>query len=220
MGMIMPHMGIRTPELRVGDAATPYSVSGLGDALFTTTQQRVLSCFFAHGDRSYTVNELIRATGSGSGAVQRELRRLAGSGLLRVEALGNQKRYRANPDAPIHAELTSIVRKTFGLAYPLREALTPIRSDVRAALVYGSVAEGRDSADSDIDLLIISDTLTYADLMPRLDPLVVAMGRHINPTIYAPHEFSRRVEEGNSFVVRLLQRPVIWLMGSRHDLGA
>ena len=130
----MPNLGIIVPDLgmndslrpgKVSEAAARYAAASLSGALFTTTQQRVLACLFGESGRSYAVNELIQATGAGSGAVQRELARLAGSGLLTVEHVGNQKRYRANPDAPIHDELVSIVRKTFGLAEPLREALAP-----------------------------------------------------------------------------------------------
>src|SRR3546814_7302876 len=86
-----------------------------------------------------SVSELIQATGAGSGAVQREVARLAGSTLLTVEQVGNQKRYRANPDNPIHDELVGIVRKTFGLATPLREALASLGDCIDAAFVYGSV---------------------------------------------------------------------------------
>jgi predicted nucleotidyltransferase len=220
MGMMMPNMGSTTAHPSAAEARIPYLTSGMGDALFTTTQQRVLSCFFAGDSRSYTVSDVIRVTGSGSGAVQRELRRLLSAGLLLLEPVGNQKRYRANPDAPIHAELKSIVCKTFGLAQPLWEALAPLAGDIRAALVYGSVADGRDGADSDIDLLVISDTLNYGDLMRPLDPLIRTMGRDVNPTIYTSRDFDKRLGEGNSFLVRLLQRPVIWLIGSADDLGA
>jgi hypothetical protein len=120
-GIIMPNMGSRTNS-RISEAAALYASTSLSDALFTTTQQRVLGCLFGQPDRSFTVSELIQTTGAGSGAVQREVARLAGSGLLAMEPVGNQKRYRADPAAPIHAELVSIVRKTFGLVAPLREA--------------------------------------------------------------------------------------------------
>lgn len=114
----MPNPGINVPDMgtnhpgKASEAATRYANANLSDALFTTTQQRVLARLFGGPGSSYSVRELIQATGSGSGAVQRELARLSGSGLLLVQQVGNQKRYRANPDAPIHDEIVSIVRKT------------------------------------------------------------------------------------------------------------
>ncbi len=50
--------------------------TGLAGALFTTTQQRVLALLFCQPSRSFRTGELIQLTGAGSGAVQRELKRL------------------------------------------------------------------------------------------------------------------------------------------------
>ena len=222
LGIIVPDMGMND-SLRPGqvsEAAARYAAASLSGALFTTTQQRVLACLFGESGRSYAVNELIQATGAGSGAVQRELARLAGSGLLTVEHVGNQKRYRANPDAPIHDELVSIVRKTFGLAEPLREALAPLSDRIHAAFLYGSIAKGSDTARSDIDLMVIADDLAYAEIMLALHPVAERLGRPINPTVYARDELRSRLDAGNSFVGRVLQQPRQWLIGGEDDLAA
>jgi DNA-binding MarR family transcriptional regulator len=65
----------------------------LGDALFSSTQQRVLGLLFGQPNRSFYANELIALAGSGSGAVQREVKRLAESGLVTVVRMGKQKHY-------------------------------------------------------------------------------------------------------------------------------
>lgn len=218
-GNILPDMGINAKP-RISEAAALYASANLSDALFTATQQRVLGCLFGQPGRSFSISELIQTTGAGSGAVQRELARLSGSGLLSVEQLGKQKLYRANPDSPIHDELVAIVRKTFGLAMPLREALAPLADRLNAAFVYGSVAKGSDTASSDIDLMLVSDALTYADAMAALDPLMERLGREINPTLYSPAELRKRIAEGNSFITRVLAQPRLWLIGSDDALAA
>lgn len=218
-GNILPDMGISTKS-RVSEAAALYASANLSDALFTTTQQRVLACLFGQPGASFNVSELIHKTGAGSGAVQRELARLSGSGLLTVEQVGNQKHYRANPDSPIHDELVGIVRKTFGLAAPLREALAPLAARLQAAFVYGSVAKGSDTATSDIDLMLVSDTLDYAQVMAALHPLIERMDREINPTLYAPAELRARLDAGNSFITRVLAQPRLWLIGNDDALAA
>lgn len=220
MGINMPDMGITSSGNRVSEAVALYARANMADALFTRTQQRVLARLFGQPGRSYSVSELIGATGAGSGAVQRELARLSGSGLLSVEQVGNQKRYRANPASPIHDELVSIVRKTFGLAAPLREALEPLAASIRAAFVYGSVAKGQDTAFSDIDVLIVADDLSYAEIMAALHPLIERLGRDINPTIYTTAELRKRIEGANSFVTRVLEQPRLWLIGSDDGLAA
>jgi predicted nucleotidyltransferase len=208
------------PRHRVSEAAALYASTNLADALFTATQQRVLGCLFGEPGRTFSISELIQTTGAGSGAVQREVARLAGSGLLLMEPLGNQKRYRANPDAPIHDELISIVRKTFGLAAPLREALAPLADRLHMAFVYGSVAKGSDTASSDIDLMLVTDDLTYPEVMTALHPLIEHLGREINPTLYTRADLRKRIDTGNSFITRVLAQPRIWLIGSEHDLAA
>lgn len=212
--MIMPTMGRTSPS----KPATARSAN-LADALFTGTQQRVLSWLFGQPERSFYATELIGLAGAGSGAVQRELARLAQSGLVTVRSVGNQKHYQANPEAPIYAELCGIVQKTVGLAGPLREALAPLAARIRAAFVYGSIAKREDTATSDIDLMLISDDLAYSELYAHLEAVSQRLGRTVNPTIYTPQELAERVRRKESFTTRVLAQPKVWLIGGDDALG-
>ena len=154
---------------------------GLSEALFTGVQQRVLALLFGQPDRSFHVNELMRLASSGKGGLQRELRRLTEPGLVSVTEVGNQKRYQANQASPIFDELCAIVRKTFGLARVLRTALQPLEDRIVLAFVYGSVAKQADTVHSDIDLLVVSDVLSYQDLLAMLGESESRLGLKINP---------------------------------------
>jgi predicted nucleotidyltransferase len=210
----MPEMGTRKAKDRARRK------SSLADALFTTTQQRVLGFLFGQPDRSFYGNELISLTGAGSGAVQRELARLEQSGLITVQRIGTQKHYRANPESPLFEELCGISRKTVGLAEPLRNALRPLAADIVAAFVFGSVAKKRDTGASDIDLMVISDTLTYPDLFGALEPLNPIFRRTVNPHVYTRRQLTKHVKDGNSFVTRVLEQPKLWILGSENELPA
>jgi predicted nucleotidyltransferase len=190
----------------------------LADALFTKTQQRVLGVLFGQPDRSVYANELIRMAGTGSGAAQRELARLADSGLVVSRRVGHQKHYQANTDAPLFDELRSIVLKTVGLAEPLRAALQPLSSSIRAAFVYGSVAKAADRATSDIDLMLVSDSLSYGEVFRALERAATQLGRPVNPTVYTAAEFAKRTSGENAFVARVLEQPKIWIIGGEDDL--
>ncbi|WP_295641526.1 transcriptional regulator [uncultured Methylibium sp.] len=193
--------------------------TSLADALFSRTQQRVLGLLFGQPGRSFYASELIALTGSGSGAVQRELARLAQSGLVAVRVLGRQKHYQANPDSPVFAELCGIAGKTMGLADPLRQALMPLGSRIRAAFVYGSVAKRQDTASSDIDLMLVSDDLSYPDVFGALEVASQRLGREVKPTIYSRQEWAERAARGDGFVKRVLAQPRIWLIGSDDALA-
>jgi predicted nucleotidyltransferase len=210
----MPKMGMKTKT------TTPAAHTGLSDALFSGTQQRVLAFLFGQPERSFFATELIGLAGGGSGAVQRELKRLEESGLVTMTPLGNRKHYQANSQSPIFAELCGIVQKTVGLAEPLRTALTPFTHQIEAAFVYGSVAKRSDTAHSDIDLMLISDTLEYADVFGALEQAATILGRTINPTIYTQQELAKRIKQKNAFVERVLAQPKVWLMGNEHELAA
>lgn len=193
--------------------------TSLADALFSATQQRVLAFLFGQPERSFYANELIRLVGAGSGAVQRELARLAQSGLVTVTSVGTQKHYQANPRSPIFKELRDIIQKTVGLAEPLRKALAPLAPQIAAAFVFGSVAERRDTAASDIDVLVLSDSLDYADVFDALQSAEARLARRINPTVYAPAGWRKKRKEGNAFVVKVSARPKVFLIGTEDALG-
>lgn len=209
----MPKMGtqpIRTTETRS---------TSLAGALFSVTQQRVLGLLFGQPDRSFYATELINLAGVGSGAVQRELARLAQSGLVTVKPVGNQKHYQANPGSPVYEELCGMVRKTVGMAEPLRAALAPLAAQIKVAFVYGSIAKQQDTARSDIDLLLVSDTLTYGDTILALQNVSAQLGREVNPNIFTPQDFAKRLREGGSFVSRVMAQPKVWLIGGPDDLA-
>jgi predicted nucleotidyltransferase len=203
---MLPNMGAKT------------HASGLGDALFTKTQQKVLGLLFSKPDRSFYANEIVRHANIGTGAVHRELDKLSSKGLLTVTHIGNQKHYQADAESPIFEELRAIVRKTFGLAGHLSEALSPLANRISAAFVFGSTAAGSDTARSDIDLLIVGHELSYPEAMSVLVEAEQALGRKVNPTLYSTSELQSKLEAGNSFLRRVLDQPKIFLIGSPGDL--
>ena len=214
-------MGINMPNMGIKEKPAVYKVregTSLADALFSTVQQRVLAYLFGQPERSFFATELIKLAGGGSGAVQRELARLEESGLAVVTRLGTQKHYQANPKSPIFSELCGIAQKTVGLAEPLRGALKPLAKRIDAAFVFGSVAKRNDTAASDIDVLVLSDSVEYADVFAVLQSAETKLGRTVNPTVYTRPNWRRKRKDGNAFVVRVSAQPKIFLLGSEEDL--
>lgn len=202
----------------------PESSSGAADprlseaaALFSSTQQRVLALLFGQPERTFFATEIIDRVSKGSGAVQRELKKLSESGLVTVSRVGNQKHYQANPESPIYGELCSLIRKTVGFAEPLRDALSAAERDISLALVYGSFARGEATAASDIDLLLVSDALTLEEVYRLLATAEERLGRTINPTLYTSGEFQSRLRNDKPFLRRVLAGETIVLIGSLPD---
>ena len=195
-------------------------MSGIADALFTKVQQRVLAVLFGNHARSFYANELIALACSGSGAVQRELARLEAAELVTVRRVGNQKHYQANSSAPVFEELRGLILKTSGLVDVLRAVLAPLAVQIDSAFVFGSVAKSKDAARSDIDLMVISERLAYADLFTALEPATIRLGRTVNPTVYSQMEIDKRTRDGNAFVQRVLAQPKLWVIGEDRGVTA
>ena len=139
---------------------------------------------------------------------------------MEAEQVGNLRRRRANERSPVYAELVSLVRKTVGVVPTLREALAPLRERIDLALVFGSVAKQTDRAGSDIDLLVVGDTLTVGEILPLVIDAEAALGRKVNPTCYTVLEFERRRAEPDSFVNRVLAQPTLLLWGEVREPAA
>lgn len=193
-------------------------VTTISDALFTKTQQRVLGLLYGKPEQSFYTNEIVRWADMGRGTIRRELDRLVSAGLLVVSRTGNQHHYRANIQNPIYHELLGIVRKTFGIADVIRAALLPVYEQIDLAFIYGSIAKGEDTASSDVDLLVIADSLAYADLMAVLADAEQSLGRPINPSIYTMEQIKNKLEQKNVFLTRVMEQPKLWVKGVEDDI--
>jgi predicted nucleotidyltransferase len=198
-----------------GNRSTP---SGLATALFSSVQLRVLGLLFGQPDRSFYASELIRLVGSGTGAVQRELKKLAAAGIVTVTVSANRKLYRANRQCPVFAELHGIVVKTVGLIEPIRDALRRYRSQIDTAFVYGSIADGSDTAKSDIDLMIIAPSLAYGEIYAALQKAERTLLRTVNPTLMTPGEWAQKTIDQSSFVRNVPRQPKLFVLGTENDL--
>ena len=189
------------------------NISSLADALFPKVRQRVLAVLFAKPDQSFYANEIISIAQSGTGAVQRELADLSEAGLITVTKVGNQKHFQANTKSPVYAELRGLVLKSVGLVDVLRRALDPLADHIEIAFIYGSLANQTDKTQSDVDVLLVSATLSYSEVFAGLEIASQQLKRNINPTLYTPDEFAQRLDQDQAFITRVMQQPKIWLIG-------
>ncbi len=186
----------------------------MGDALFTKTQQRVIGILFVNPERSFYLNEIDRIAGVGKGSVKRELDKLCAAGILVMSKQGNQNHYKANADCPIFSELKGIAQKTFGIVDVVKNALTLLLPKIEMAFIYGSIAKGSENSQSDIDIMIVSNELSYGEVLDALSDTEGLLSRVINPTMYSVEEFSQRVTNNQSFIKRVMEQPKLWIKGN------
>ena len=182
-------------------------------ALFTRTQRRLLGLLFGHPERSFYANELVRLAGIGTGTVQRELARLAASGIVRVQRLGNQKHYQANPDCPIYPELRALVVKTLGGVDPLRRALLGLDASIDLALLYGDGSTALAAPGTGLELLVVSPDLQRKKTQSVLDEAGRLIGRRIDWLLLRPERFRALWQEHDPRLREILAGPHVMLVG-------
>lgn len=189
----------------------------LSSVLFTDYRRKVLDLLLLQPDAQYHLREIARLTGTQPGTLARELAKLVAAGVLLKVPVGNQVHYRANRECPIFTELSSILRKTSGLAETLAAALLPLAEQVELAFVFGSMASGTARTDSDIDLLIIGE-LGFAEAVAALYPLQAQLAREINPKVYRHAEWQQLLAEQGAFIRNVLSKPRMLVLGTEQQL--
>ncbi len=191
-------------------------MSQLGQALFTTTQQKVLGLLYTHPEKSFYTNEILRLTGMGVATIKRELESMVAAGILKVFKIGNQHHYQANQECPIYPDLLAIVQKTFGISDMIQTALTPLSDHIVWAFIFGSIAQGKERSASDIDLMIIGD-LDFSEIVKELYEVQGTLGREINPKIYSEQEWRKLYIKKEGFIQEVLRRSIINIIGDGHE---
>lgn len=187
------------------------------ELLFSSYRRQILALLLLR-DEGFHVREIARLTGVPVGSVHRELKALSEARLLVREPAGNQVRYHANRSNLIFPELAEIFRKTVGLADVVRDALAPLAEKIDLAFVFGSVAQGRETATSDIDVMVLGK-LPFASVVGALAPLRTRLGREINPVVMSKADFRNKYRGKDRFAMRVAKEPKIFLIGTSDDFG-
>lgn len=203
--------------MQIKRQSSPYMRQSLASVLLPEYRRRVLGLLLLRPDEALHGREIARRTGLPAGTVTRELAKLAEVGLLRRQRRGNQQVYSANSDCPVFVELASILRKTAGLSDVLVQALAPAASNIHVAFVFGSVAQARETADSDVDLMLVGD-IGFRSAVELLYPVQSVLGREVNPKVLTVAEFVAQ-STTDSFLRDVLSKPKIFLIGNHHDLA-
>lgn len=188
------------------------------DALLPKTRQGILAAMLVQPEKEWYVSELARRMGVPSSSLQRELQSLTAGGILKTHRQGRMVYYQANADSPLFPDLRGLLLKTAGLVDVLADALSPMAAKMQLVIVYGSIASGNEQSDSDIDLIVVG-TISPVELALPLRHAHELLGREINPRVYTPAEFAKKRAAKDHFLTRVLDKPKLFVIGSRNELG-
>src|SRR5436190_16153432 len=194
------------------------TATGLADLLFGRTRGAILALLYGHADQTFYTRQIAREVDASVGAVQRELENLSKVGLIVRKSVGSQVFYQANRETPIFSEMRALVNKTTGVFSVLRSALHPLAKQIVVAFVYGSLAREEETAQSDVDLMVVGKA-TLDEVLSRLPTIEKSIGRPINPTVYSVAEFKSKLASGNHFLTAVLKGQKVFLLGDEDELS-
>ncbi|OGD18094.1 MAG: hypothetical protein A2W03_14440 [Candidatus Aminicenantes bacterium RBG_16_63_16] len=192
--------------------------SGLLGVLFGKTRRSILVLLFGHTEEAFHLRKILRLARVSAGAGQRELKKLTEAGILVRTVKENQVLFRANLECPIFDDLKNLISKTAGLVDILRDALGPLGFGIKLALVYGSIARGRATANSDIDLLVVGD-VSFKDVVGSTAKAQEILRREINPLVMSFAEFQDRISKGDHLLDSILKSPFLPVLGDAREFG-
>lgn len=187
----------------------------LSEILSSRSRAAVFKLLFSGSERELHLREIQRRSGLNDSTLRQELKKLVRLDLVKGRRDSNRIYYRANRDHPLFPDIRNLVTKTTGMVQVLREAIET--QQVNLAFVFGSIAAGEETADSDVDLLVIGD-IGFRALSELLSGCSEVIGREINPYVMTRDEYRKRVASNEHFISHVLESPKLFVVGTDHDL--
>lgn len=176
----------------------------------------VLLFFVFHPEEETYLARVVRATGKVLIQVQRAIKRLEASGLVKKTMHGNKAFYKANRTHTAFKDLKQLAIKTIINSEKFEPDLSLIKHKIIYGFIFGSTARNCDTPDSDIDLFLVGN-LSHEEASLFAFPLSIELGREVTTVIYPLKDFKTKVKQRHTFITEVLCNPKIWLFGDEHE---
>lgn len=190
-------------------------MSPLAEILSSKIRAEIFRLLFGTNDQALHMREIERRSGFAIGTIQGELKKLSTLDLVLKKKDGNRTYYSANKNHPLYLDIHNLVIKTTGMVDILRSALDTKK--IKIAFVFGSFARGEESANSDIDLMVVGN-LGLRELTGFLSSTQEKILREINPHVHQEDEFKKKIKGNDHFVSQIIAGPKIFIIGSEDEL--
>jgi hypothetical protein len=188
----------------------------LNDLFLSKVRVKLLELFLGEPERIYYVREIVRHVEEQINAVRMELNRMEAVGLLSSEWRANRKYYTLRKDYVFFDELLRLVNKTTGLGGNIVRERVRL-GKIRYAMLSGSYIRGLKPGPNDVELLLVGVVV-----LPELSRIVkeqeAKLGREINYTVMSEDEFLFRKSRRDPFVVSVLEKPRMMLLGDEIEM--
>lgn len=152
--------------------------------------RKVLPYFLLNPQAEMYLNEMANKFKVDRGNLTKKLAEWEREGILSKNKIGNLSIYQINKKYPLLAEMKKIAQKSFGLENELKRIFKKIKG-LKIAVIFGSYAQDRLGAESDIDLLLVGSH-NFLKTQAEIVKLQRQFAREINVIDMTEKEFEKK----------------------------
>ena len=194
-------------EMPAIDPSLTYLFGGEG-------KTRLLQTLFARPEEVFHLRGLATAAGVDSGNASKALKGLVQAHLVKVVPDSRGVRYQADDRSPLFEPLRQLFLAASELLRDLKEVAEKLPAE--QVLIFGSVAQGTDRPESDIDILVVGD-LSAIEAQAAFNSVGRKHRRHVDVLVASRVTISKQLEDGSLFWRDILGHRSILLKGEPLD---
>jgi predicted nucleotidyltransferase len=187
----------------------------LAEILSSRVRAEFFRILFGINSSEFHLREIQRQSGYAIGTVRQEAKKLERLQLITKRIDGNRTYYKANRQHPLYKIIHEMVLQTSGLVDIFQTSLDNKKIDI--AFIFGSIAQGTEKSDSDIDLFIVG-SVSMRELSKMLKEPKQTLNREINPYILKIEEMKLRKNSNDHFISNVLKSHKLFIIGTENDL--
>ncbi len=187
----------------------------LSQILSSRTRAEIFKLLFGIKEEELHIREIQRRTQLNDSTIRQELNKLRKLDLVIDRKDSNRVYYRANKTNPLYLDIHNLVLKSAGLRDVLWEALND--KGIKIAFVFGSISEGKETSESDVDLFVIG-SLGMRKISSLLSGIADKVGREINAHVMTGEEIKKRYSIKDHFIDSVIKSKKLFIIGTEDDL--
>lgn len=180
------------------------------------TMVDVLLFFLLQPSEKAYLSQIVDSTGRALILVQRTLKRLVETGLILKSIQHRKTYYNADLKHVAYEDIKQLIIKAKIFSDPFKEDIELLNNKTSYGFIFGSLAKGTNTPDSDIDIFLIGN-LTYHDAGSFIFKLGRELSQEVNVAIFTPEDFLKGIKNKNTFILNVLNEPKIWLFGDKGE---
>lgn len=190
----------------------------LNDLFISKVRVKMLQLFMLNPTQMFHVREIVRQVDEEINAVRRELQRMEKGSMVRSEWRANRRYYEFKKEYLFYPELLAMMNKIGGLGGEIIQNRAKL-GKVKFAFISGGFARGKIPGPKDVELLMVG-TIVLPELSALVKNEEANRGREINYTVMPEEEYKYRVTRRDPFILDVLERPRVMLIGEEEALLA